>query len=287
MEPAARADAAVDPTPTVSNVRGAHLLVMAEQGLGDTLQFARLISGLRGPDGPARVTLAVHPRLRLLLADQPGVDEVVSYRDPLPAHDAWVGTMTLPYVSGRAEQARWTLPETFAPAPERLARWERELPSRRRIRAAICWQGNPGYAADAERSIPVAHFVSLLDEVPGLDLISLQAGHGSEQLDPFNNLEGVHSLSPELDADGAFVDSAAVLRCCDLLISSDTAIVHLAGALGVRTWLALAHRPDWRWGLEGHSTPWYPSIQLFRQPQPRAWNLVFEAIATALKEQFP
>ena len=81
--------------------------------------------------------------------------------------------------------------------------------------------------------------------------------------------------------------AAAVLRCCDLLISSDTAIVHLAGALGVRTWLALAHRPDWRWGLEGHSTPWYPSIQLFRQPQPRAWNLVFEAIATALKEQFP
>ena len=194
--------------------------------------------------------------------------------------------MTLPYVSGRAEQARWTLSETFAPAPERLARWERELPSRRRIRAAICWQGNPGYAADAERSIPVTHFVSLLAEVPGLDLISLQAGHGSAQLEPFHNLEGVHSLSRELDADGAFVDSAAVLRCCDLLISSDTAIVHLAGAMGVRTWLALGHRPDWRWGLQGHSTPWYPSLQLFRQPQPQAWNLVFEAIATALQEHF-
>ena len=94
-------------------------------------------------------------------------------------------------------------------------------------------------------------------------------------------------VSRELDADGAFVDSAAVLRCCDLLISSDTAIVHLAGAMGVRTWLALGHRPDWRWGLQGHSTPWYPSLQLFRQPQPQAWNLVFEAIATALKEQFP
>ena len=255
---------AVDRGRTVSSVRGAHLLVIAEQGLGDTLQFARLISRLRGPEGPARVTLAAHPRLRPLLASLPGVDDVVSYKDHLPDHDAWVGVMTLPYASrlaslaGLASLDGWTLPETFSPDLERRARWDARLPARRRVRAAICWQGNPGYAADADRSIPVGHFISLLERVPGLDLISLQAGHGAEQLDTHRALEGVHVLPDDLDADGAFVDSAAVLSCCDLLISSDTAIVHLAGAMGVPSWLALAHTPDWRWGIEGGHEPLVP-----------------------------
>ena len=94
-------------------------------------------------------------------------------------------------------------------------------------------------------------------------------------------------LPDDLDEDGAFLDSAAVIANCDLLISSDTALVHVAAGMGTATWMPTAFRPDWRWSAEGTATPWYPSMRLFRQPRPGAWAPVFTRIASALNESFP
>ena len=282
------ADTLIDATngPRVHDIRGVHLLVVAEQGLGDTLQFTRLISQIRGPDGPRRVTVAAHPRLHALMSGLSGVDDVVSYKDALPDHDVWTGTMSLPLLSGLPHRSDWALSPAFLPSPSRVERWKSRLPKRRRIRAAICWQGNPNYAADAERSIPLQHFIERLSPVPGIDLISLQAGEGTEQLQAYANVENLHVIPDALDMDGAFLDSAAILAQCDLLISSDTAMVHLAGAMDVTTWVALAHQPDWRWGRSGDVSPWYPQLRIFRQTQPKRWSDVFERMATALHETF-
>jgi ADP-heptose:LPS heptosyltransferase len=112
---------------------------------------------------------------------------------------------------------------------------------------------------------------------------SLQKGHGSEQLAAASQRMEIENLAMELDlTSGAFMDTAAVMQCLDLVITSDTAIAHLAGALGVPTWLALANHPDWRWFLELDHSPWYPSMRLFRQPRPGDWGDVFARMAEEL-----
>src|SRR5690606_12146418 len=124
---------------------------------------------------------------------------------------------------------------------------------------AIAWQGNPDYRHDARRSIPLAAFAPLADD-PALRFVALQRGHGLEQLARIMWRDRVIDPGPALDSDGAFRDSAAILTAADLLVTSDTALAHLAGALGVRVWLALCDMPDWRWGLQGATTPWYPTM---------------------------
>lgn len=270
-----------------TDVQGARLLIIGEQGLGDTLQFIRFCSAMRARHGPANITCAVQPRLLPICVGVDGVDEFVSVKELLPEHDAWTAMMSLPLLSGSVEAGELDHPPCYAPAPSRRSRWSTALPPRRRCRAAIAWQGNPGYADDANRSIPLEFFVRLLEACPGLDLISLQAGHGCEQLEGLDGVAGLHVLPDDLDEDGAFLDSAAVIANCDLLISSDTALVHVAAGMGTATWMPTAFRPDWRWSAEGTATPWYPSMRLFRQPRPGAWAPVFTRIASALNESFP
>jgi hypothetical protein len=180
--------------------------------------------------------------------------------------------------------------EPFVPEPtaylsaekERLAHWSRKLAGAR-FNVGIAWQGRPDYAADGRRSIPLRHFAPLVEQ-SDVRLVSLQQGHGTEQLQALDWRERILELGPELDGDGAFLDSAAVIAALDLMITSDTAIAHLAGALGVPVWLALAHVPDWRWGLKGETTPWYPAMRLFRQDRSGDWPGVFARIAKALGE---
>ena len=144
------------------------------------------------------------------------------------------------------------------------------------FRVGIAWQGSPTFRGDRERSVPLAQFAPLA-RVPGVQLISLQKGNGTEQLADVSSQFSVRDMGDNLDAiGGAFMDTAAIMMNLDLVISSDTAIAHLAGALGVAVWVALPLVPDWRWQLERADNPWYPSMRLFRQTRLGFWDDVFE-----------
>jgi ADP-heptose:LPS heptosyltransferase len=169
------------------------------------------------------------------------------------------------------------VPYIFAD-PQRVERWRQELAGLDGLKIGIAWQGSPGYRWDRLRSFTLAHFAPLA-ALPGVRLVSLQKGPGADQLATANF--SVLNLGDRLDEDGAFVDTAAVIDCLDLVITSDTALAHLAGALGKPVWLALSLAPEWRWLLEREDSPWYPSMRLFRQTRFGDWNGVFERVAGA------
>ncbi len=257
---------------------GRTLLVHAEQGLGDTIQFMRYLPRLAEEN--AGVSLWGQDALAPLLAGFSQHLAIVT--EPPPRTDLHAPLMSLPHLLGLASPL---VPEPAAylsAEQTRVARWSRFLEGEE-FNIGIAWQGRPGYAADARRSIAPRHFAPLAER-EGVRLVSLQKAPGAEQLEALDWRDQVLDFGPELDNDGAFVDSAAVIAALDLVITSDTAIAHLAGALGARVWLALAHVPDWRWGLAGETSPWYPAMRLFRQDQPGDWPGVFAQIARALDE---
>jgi hypothetical protein len=153
------------------------------------------------------------------------------------------------------------------------------------FRVGIAWQGDPSYRWDRDRSIPLRHFAPL-GRVAGVRLISLQKGPGMEQLREVSGLFPVIDLGPRLDESaGAFMDTAAAMKNLDLVITSDTAVAHLAGAMGVPVWLALAFAPEWRWLLEREDSPWYPHMRLFRQSRRGDWEGVFARMAGELRRK--
>jgi hypothetical protein len=153
------------------------------------------------------------------------------------------------------------------------------------FRIGIGWQGNPWGQIDRGRSIPLEKFRAL-SAIPGVRLISLQKLHGLDQLDNLPEGMKVEVLGDFDEGLDGFVDTAAIMRCLDLVVASDTATPHLAGALGVPTWVALKHIPDWRWMLERDDSPWYPSLRLFRQARPGEWEPVFATMAEQLRQGF-
>jgi hypothetical protein len=151
------------------------------------------------------------------------------------------------------------------------------------FKIAICWQGNSTARLDIGRSFPVVLFAEIA-RVNGVRLISLQKNDGIEQLRALPRDITIEVLPEDFDSDeNAFLDSAAVMTCVDLVITSDTSLAHLAGALGVKTWVPLKYVPDWRWLLERNDSPWYPSLKLYRQKTMGDWVSVFKDIENDLK----
>ncbi len=262
---------------------GKTLVLVAEQGLGDTLQFVRYAQMLA--EQGARVIVECDPVLHPLLARTPGVSQWISPTDPAPAADGCVPMMSMPQ---RMQTTLETIPAggpyIFAD-PERTATWRDDVVEQGQFRVGIAWQGNPHAPLDRERSIPLQQFEPLA-RIPGVRLFSLQKGAGSEQLSAVADDWGVVDFGERLDATcGAFMDTAAVMQHLDLAITSDTAMAHLAGALGVPTWVALTTVPDWRWLLEREDSPWYPTMRLFRQRTFGDWGEVFGRIAKELAQR--
>src|SRR5262249_9209286 len=151
------------------------------------------------------------------------------------------------------------------------------------LKVGVAWQGNPQFPGDRQRSFPLARLEPLA-RVPGVRLFSLQKGHGSEQLRELGGRFEVTDLGPRLDeGTGAFLDTAAVMKNLDLVVSPNTALVHLAGALAVRLWVPLPLQPEWRWPLGREDSPWYPTARVFRQERPGDWPGVFARMAEALR----
>jgi tetratricopeptide (TPR) repeat protein len=265
------------------DAQGRTIVLVAEQGLGDTLQFVRYAAPLAARG--ARVIVECPAALQPLLARTPGVSELVSPADAAPRADGCVPLMSMPFrMQTRLDTIPADVPYIFAD-PERIGAWREKLAGFKTFNVGIAWQGNPNCPGDRQRSIPLAHFAPLA-RVPGVRLFSLQKGSGVEQLAAV--AESVVDFGDDLDASGgAFLDTAAIISHLDLVITSDTAHAHLAGALAARVWVALQFVPDWRWLLNRDDSPWYPTMRLFRQTAPGDWPAVFSRIAAELARLLP
>ncbi len=260
------------------------VLLFAEQGLGDTLQFIRFVRQVKQRVG--RVVVECQPPLVPLLRGCSEIDVLVSKGQPLPPFDVQVSLMSLPRLFHVGANSIPADVPYLSPDATLIDQWRERLAGLKGLRVGIAWQGNPKYKRDAFRSVSLAELAPLA-EVAGVTLICLQKGHGKEQLTEETSVArawNVVDLGEDVDeAAGAFMDTAAILKNLDLLITSDTALPHLAGALGVPTWLAVAHAPDWRWQLNGTATPWYPNTRLFRQLAIGDWRPVFTAMRDELQ----
>jgi ADP-heptose:LPS heptosyltransferase len=216
-----------------------------------------------------------------LLSSCEGIDELHSQDNP-PAHfDVRASLISLPGILGTTlATIPNQVPYVFT-APVLVDHWRAELAKSRDFKIGIAWQGNPGFGGDRHRSVPLLHYASLA-QIDGVKLFSLQKGAGTEQLARVADRVPVSVLEPLDEGGGAFMDTAAVMKSLDLVITSDTAIAHLAGALAVPVWVAIPFAPDWRWLLGRTDNPWYPTMRLFRQPEPGNWQHVFQRMAESL-----
>lgn len=258
---------------------GKTLLLYAEQGLGDAIQFARFVPHLATPD--MRIVLEVHPQLMGLMRSLKGVADIIPVWGATPAFDAFLPLMDVPGVLGLMPD---TLPREvpyLAAEPERVARWREKLGAHG-FKVGIIWQGFDGTPRKRARSAPLSCFEPLAD-IEGVRLISLQKLSPGTPVDPAINRLGVETLGPDFDAGpDAFLDTAAVMECLDLVVTIDTSVAHLAGALARPVWIALNQVADWRWKMQGRNCVWYPTAQLYRQLQDGDWSPVFQDIAADL-----
>lgn len=256
------------------------LLVTAEQGLGDTFQFSRYLAVARSR--VRRLVFEAPAALKAVLQGVRGADEVLARGEPLPEIAAHLPLLSLPACCGVVDPAQ-TGPQALTVAESAVASMRSKLP--RGFSVGVCWQGNPAYRADARRSVPLRHFEGLA-RLERVSLVSLQKRGGREQLAHWPKELPLLDLGATLDeSTGAFVETAAALAALDLVISSDTALPHLAGALGREVWVLLAHDADWRWGSATETTAWYPGWRVFRQTRPGDWGEVFERVAQALAQR--
>ena len=255
------------------------LLLHPEQGLGDTFQFARYAPMAAARCG--RIVLECVPSLVGLLRALPGISQVVAAGEPLPPFEAHLSLMSLPRVfQTTLRDIPWRGTYIHAEA-SRAERWRDTLRADSRFRVGLVWAGRPEHWNDRNRSIALSTLAPLA-MVQGATFYSVQKGGAASQArTPPAGMKLVDLTAGIAD----FADTAALLGQLDLLISVDTSVAHLAGAMGVATWLLLPHAPDWRWLLEREDSPWYPSMRLFRQRADGDWPKVIERVAGALAQR--
>ena len=258
---------------------GKTVLVHAEQGFGDTLQFVRYIPRLAALG--ATTILEAQAGLLPLLSKLSGCAQVIARGIPLPPFDLHCPIMSLPLA---LRTSLHTIPADvpyLATPRDRLEKWRERLPRSGKARIALAWAGSATHSRDAARSIPLARLQPLFADNDAIEWLSVQRELRDGDGEILNSWSRVRHLGPEL-AD--FADTAAVLALSDLVIAVDTAVAHLAGALGRPVWVLLPYSPDFRWLLDRGDSPWYPSARLFRQPRPADWDSVIAHVGEALAE---
>ncbi|MEX2112665.1 MAG: tetratricopeptide repeat-containing glycosyltransferase family protein [Pirellulales bacterium] len=251
------------------------LLIHAEQGFGDTLQFVRYVPLVAARGG--RVVCEVQLPLASLLK-QSGIPGVVAQGEALPPCDVRIPLLSLPRIFGTTCE---TIPRDvpyLTADPGRVDQWRQALGDEDAFRVAIAWQGRPSYRDDRCRSFHLTEFEPL-STLPGVRLVSVQKDQGAQQIAQVAGRWPLVDVSPRLHD---FHDTAAAIRNVDLVITCDSAVAHLAGALGVPTWVALPFAADWRWLSDRDDSPWYPSVRLFRQATMDDWSEVFHRMAQEL-----
>ncbi len=262
---------------------GRTILVHDEQGYGDTFQFARYLPLVKSMGG--KVIFECHPKLSAVLKGCPGYDEILERTYP-PAmapteFDTQIHLLSLPRVlKTRMDSVPCNIPY-IRPDSGRVNYWHDRIASDPNFKIGITWAGSANHTNELNRSCRLLEFQAISD-IPGVSYYSLQKGPGQEQAD--NPPPGMNliRIDRELDLTDRFVDTAALMTNLDLIISIDTSIVHLAGALGCPVWTLLCATPDWRWLQKGSDSPWYPTMRLFRQAKPRDWADVFSQVRDSL-----
>lgn len=252
------------------------LLVVADQGFGDVVQFARYLPWAAARCG--RLVVAASPEMQPVIAQVPEVAERITAWDRLGAFGGWAALSDLPGLAGTPTEGRMPY---LASAHEDRMRWEArlaELLPRGMRRVGLVWAGRPDHPFDFARSASLAA-LGPLGEAAGVAWVALQVGPAAAQLGGTTWRAPLVNLGPEI---GSYADTMAVLDGLDLVVTVDTSVAHVAGAMGRPCWLLLARRPDWRWGLAGEATGWYPSVRLFRQKRLGDWAGVAREVAKAL-----
>ena len=257
------------------NLAGKTLLVYAEQGFGDTIQFCRYLPFL--VEHGANVLFECHQPLAILMQSIGTGIMIVPFGQMLPPFDYHAPLLSLPHLLGSSFE---TIPATvpyLSPPKERLMFWQRVMPTDNTLRVGLCWAGKA--YPDPGRSCP-PDWLQPLAALHGVSWVSLQIGEGIDGMttQPFP-LTDLTMLVQD------FADTAGLVAQLDLVMTIDTAVAHLAGALGKETWLLVPFAPDWRWGLNREDCPWYPTMRLFRQKNAGQWDEVVEQLATALAQR--
>jgi tetratricopeptide (TPR) repeat protein len=266
--------------PNDMDLRGRTILLYAEQGLGDTIQFCRYAAQVAALG--AKVVLEVQPPLKKLMQSLPvpGMQVVARGTYPMPAFDCRCPLMSLP-LAFKTTPASVPLPTAYLHADPGLVKiWATRLGNKTRPRIGLAWSGNASHRNNANRSVPLAQLLSALPA--GIDTYVLQQGITDEDMAALQ-AHGVQYLPQALQN---FDETAALVAHMDLVISIDTSIAHLAGALGRPTWVLLSTILDWRWLLDRPDTPWYASMRLFRQSTTGQWDAPLQEMAAALGTQF-
>lgn len=252
------------------NVAGKRILLTREQGFGDTVHAVRYAALLA--ERGAEVIVQCQPPLTRLVATAPGVSAVVAEGSAAPPFDLHASLLDLPGLFGTTLE---TIPAQVPYLhPPDVTEPEDAGKAGRPLRIGLAWAGKPSHNNDANRSAALETFLPLF-EVPGARFYSLQIGERSADIAAL----GIGAMLTDVSGRiGDFLDTARLMTQLDLVISVDTAVVHLAGALARPIWVLLPHAPDWRWMLGRDDSPWYPTMRLYRQPAPRDWAPVIAAI---------
>ncbi len=257
--------------------KGKTILVYPEQGFGDTIQFVRYVPLLR--DRGARVLVGCQVPLVPLIESLDGYAEIVPEGAALPPTHKYISMLSLPRrFQTRLDSVPADVPYLAAP-PDRVAQWAERLAAVPRPRVAIAWSGNPSHPNDRTRSISAVQFARLLT-VRGIGWVSVQKTRDPREIELLAPLGTVYDAAPGL---GDFADTAAVVANCDLVLTVDTSVAHVAGAMALPVWSLLAFANDWRWMRDRPDTPWYPTMRLIRQPKTGDWDSVFDRVIGGLK----
>jgi tetratricopeptide (TPR) repeat protein len=272
-----------------SVLRGKRILLWAEQGHGDTIQFSRYVQQIL--EAGAQVVLEAPAALLPLMAGLPPSPQLqlAAVGEPLPEVDYQLPLMSLPLVCNTAYDAIPAGAPYLRAEERRRAAWAARIDAiapraQKRLRVGIVCSGNPGNANDGRRSIPLRQFAPLAQARGDLAFFVVQPDLREADAAWLAGQAGWHELGEGIED---FGDTAAALSCMDLLVTVDTAAAHLAGALGLPVWIALPFAPDWRWFLNRHDSPWYPTARLFRQQRAGQWDDAILAIKAALAVSAP
>ncbi|WP_198017209.1 tetratricopeptide repeat protein [Methylocapsa acidiphila] len=264
------------------SLSGRSIMVFDEQGNGDAIQFARFFKILA--DREANVVFFCRNRLHRLFRRLETPVRLIDDLAEGERFDFQIALCSLPRTLDVTLSSVPTTPRYLTPEPELIQKWAARI-SGRGFKVGVCWRGNPAIKADPSRSIPLAHFATLA-EIPGARLISLQKLSDQALIDEISAAPWLENPGFDFDAGpDAFIDAAALMQSLDLIVTCDTSIAHLAGALGRPVWVMLKQTADWRWLRDRDDSPWYPSMRLFRQSRLGDWSETFGRAAQALRTE--
>lgn len=260
-----------------SPLNGRTILLHAEQGFGDTIQFVRYVPMVAKCGG--KIVLECHPQLVSLFQGIQGVFSVVAFGGDLPVCECQAPFLTLPRIFATTLETIPACSSILAPVALQT-KWQQRIPSNSGPKVGIAWAGSTVHHNDCFRSLPLPLLSSFATRTD-ISFFSLQMGDAKRQLELSPLANGIIDLTDHIDD---FADTAALIEQLDLIISVDTAVAHLAGILGKPVWLLLPFAPDWRWLLDRSDSPWYPTMQIFRQKQPGDWGSVIDQVHSALSD---